>query len=170
MGTLSNSGRKVATFAGMYKSLQSAGAAISWRIDGLGASRLTEFIASWSLLIFALFLAAPLIIHRIKDVVPIEDGLHYMDADQTDFEPQVQIPSQSDLELEPIEPEPEPDTRPITELQHQTVDGIECLISNHGGDPLPDADNPQQPTTLDGDYITTEGPLKLPAAAPEPET
>jgi hypothetical protein len=33
MGSLSNSGRKTANFAGFYKGIQSAGAAIFWRLD-----------------------------------------------------------------------------------------------------------------------------------------
>lgn len=35
MGALSNSGRKAANLAGFYKGIQSAGAAVFWRIDGL---------------------------------------------------------------------------------------------------------------------------------------
>lgn len=35
MGALSNSGRKAANLAGFYKGLQSAGAAVFWRLDGL---------------------------------------------------------------------------------------------------------------------------------------
>lgn len=33
MGSLSNSGRKSANYAGLYKGLQSAGAAIFWDLD-----------------------------------------------------------------------------------------------------------------------------------------
>jgi len=35
MGALSNSGRKAANLAGFYKGIQSAGAAVFWRLDGL---------------------------------------------------------------------------------------------------------------------------------------
>jgi hypothetical protein len=36
MGALSNSGRKAANLAGFYKGIQSAGAAVFWRLDGIG--------------------------------------------------------------------------------------------------------------------------------------
>jgi len=36
MGALSNNSRKSANLAGFYKGIQSAGAAIFWRLDGLG--------------------------------------------------------------------------------------------------------------------------------------
>ncbi len=35
MGALSNSGRKAANLTGFYKGIQSAGAAVFWRLDGL---------------------------------------------------------------------------------------------------------------------------------------
>ncbi len=35
MGALSNSGRKAANIVGFYKGIQSAGGAVSWRLDGL---------------------------------------------------------------------------------------------------------------------------------------
>lgn len=46
MGALSNSGRKAANLAGFYKGLQSAGAAIFWRLDGLKTPFNTMFGAS----------------------------------------------------------------------------------------------------------------------------
>lgn len=35
MGALSNSGRKAVNLTGFYKGIQSAGAAVFWRLDGL---------------------------------------------------------------------------------------------------------------------------------------
>jgi len=35
MGAITNNSRKLANFAGFYKGIQSAGAAIIWRLDGL---------------------------------------------------------------------------------------------------------------------------------------
>lgn len=48
MGALSNSGRKLSNLAGFYKGIQSAGAAIFWRLDGLGTDYITEFAATVS--------------------------------------------------------------------------------------------------------------------------
>jgi len=56
MGALSNSGRKTANFAGFYKGIQSAGAAIIWAIDGnSNTSYMAEFASSWGILAGALF-------------------------------------------------------------------------------------------------------------------
>lgn len=41
MGALSNSGRKTANLAGFYKGIQSAGAAIFWRLHDLGIEEMT---------------------------------------------------------------------------------------------------------------------------------
>ena len=46
MGALSNSGRKAANLAGFYKGIQSAGAAVFWRLDGLGKPFDTMFGAT----------------------------------------------------------------------------------------------------------------------------
>ncbi|TAQ83123.1 hypothetical protein B7494_g8553 [Chlorociboria aeruginascens] len=79
MGALSNSGRKTANFAGFYKGIQSAGAAIIWRIDALNMPYLNEFISTWCILAGALIVAAPAIFWKIKDTVPIEEDLRYTD-------------------------------------------------------------------------------------------
>ena len=50
MGAISNSGRKTANMAGFYKGIQSAGAAIFWRLDGLGKDYMTLFGATVSVL------------------------------------------------------------------------------------------------------------------------
>jgi len=46
MGALSNSGRKAANLAGFYKGIQSAGAAVFWRLDGLKKPYNTMFGAT----------------------------------------------------------------------------------------------------------------------------
>lgn len=48
MGALSNSGRKAANLAGFYKGIQSAGAAVFWRLDSLGVEFNTIFGATVS--------------------------------------------------------------------------------------------------------------------------
>lgn len=84
MGALSNSSRKTANMAGFYKGIQSAGAAIFWRLDGLKKPYNTLFGATWGLLAAALVFAAPIIWTRIKDTVPIEDDLKFSDETVAD--------------------------------------------------------------------------------------
>ncbi|KAF4982805.1 hypothetical protein FZEAL_1657 [Fusarium zealandicum] len=79
MGALSNSSRKTANFAGFYKGIQSAGAAIFWRLDGLGKPFDTLFGATWGCLAASLLIAAPVIWARIQDSVPLEEDLKFSD-------------------------------------------------------------------------------------------
>ncbi|UKZ46845.1 hypothetical protein TrVGV298_001056 [Trichoderma virens] len=80
MGSLSNSGRKAANMAGFYKSFQSAGAAIFWRLDGLATPYMTMFAATWGVLAGSLLLAAPVVFFKIKDHVSIEEDLKFSDG------------------------------------------------------------------------------------------
>ena len=48
MGSLSNSGRRSANYAGLYKGLQSAAAAIWWDMDNRGTAYNTIFAATVS--------------------------------------------------------------------------------------------------------------------------
>ncbi|ORX90817.1 hypothetical protein K493DRAFT_304586 [Basidiobolus meristosporus CBS 931.73] len=62
MGALSNDSSVLARYAGYYKGIQSAGAAIAWRIDAVGTAFLTQLIINWGLftlsLPFTYFVAA----------------------------------------------------------------------------------------------------------------
>lgn len=84
MGALSNSSRKAANMAGFYKGIQSAGAAIFWRLDGLKKPYDTMFGATWGLIAGALVFAAPIIWTRIKDTVPLEEDLKFSDETAAD--------------------------------------------------------------------------------------
>lgn len=64
---------------GFYKGIQSAGAAIFWRLDGLGKSYDTLFGATWGCLAASLLFAAPVILMRIKDSVSVEEDLKFSD-------------------------------------------------------------------------------------------
>ncbi|KOS22776.1 UNC93-like protein [Escovopsis weberi] len=79
MGALSNSGRKAANMAGFYKGLQSAGAAIFWRMDGIKKPFDTLFYSTWGCLAGALIFAAPVIFLKVKDHVDIEEDLKFSD-------------------------------------------------------------------------------------------
>ncbi|AEO71825.1 uncharacterized protein THITE_2083552 [Thermothielavioides terrestris NRRL 8126] len=87
IGALSNSGRKAANLTGFYKGIQSAGAAVFWRLDGLGTSFNTMFGATWGLVAGSLVIAAPVIFLRIKDTVPLEEDLKFSDETVEDVAP-----------------------------------------------------------------------------------
>ncbi|KAH6622631.1 major facilitator superfamily domain-containing protein [Chaetomium tenue] len=87
MGALSNSGRKAANLAGFYKGLQSAGAAVFWRLDGLRTPYNTMFGATWGLLVGSILIAAPVIFMRIKDTVTVEEDLKFSDETVEDVVP-----------------------------------------------------------------------------------
>ena len=67
MGALSNDTRKLAYFAGFYKSIQSAGAAVIWRVDALKAPFQATFASSWGLCVAGLLIAIPVIITKIQE-------------------------------------------------------------------------------------------------------
>ena len=72
MGAMTNNGRKLANFAGFYKGIQSAGAAIIWRLDGLKTPYMSLFASNWALLAGSLLIAAPVMLWKIKDTVSLE--------------------------------------------------------------------------------------------------
>ena len=84
IGSLTNNSRKIANFAGFYKGIQSAGAAIIWRLDGLGIAYMSEFASCWALLAGSLLLALPVILLRVKDHVDLEEDVKYTDETVAD--------------------------------------------------------------------------------------
>ncbi|KAK2759306.1 hypothetical protein FQN54_002784 [Arachnomyces sp. PD_36] len=87
MGSLTNNSRKLANFAGFYKGIQSAGAAITWRIDAIGTAYMTQFAAAWGLLAGSLILAAPIVFFKIKDSTSLEEDLKFSDETIEDVAP-----------------------------------------------------------------------------------
>lgn len=82
MGALTNNSRKLANFAGFYKGIQSAGGAITWRIDGLshGApSFMSMFASCWGLLGGGLLCALPVVLTKVRDHIPIEEDVAFTD-------------------------------------------------------------------------------------------
>ncbi len=79
MGAITNNGRKLANFAGFYKGIQSAGAAIIWRLNGLNSPPpyMNLFALSWVLLAGSLVIALPAMILETKDTVPVEGDLKF---------------------------------------------------------------------------------------------
>ncbi|QSZ32037.1 hypothetical protein DSL72_001606 [Monilinia vaccinii-corymbosi] len=96
MGALSNSGRKTANFAGFYKGIQSAGAAIAWRFDAMEYSYATQFAITWALLAGSLVVASPVIFMNIKDATDIVDDLVDTDLNYADVMPQALIIDKDD--------------------------------------------------------------------------
>lgn len=81
MGAITNNSRKLANFAGFYKGIQSAGAAIIWRLDGLDSPPpyMNLFASCWILLAGSLVIALPIMILKIRDTVPVEEDLKFTD-------------------------------------------------------------------------------------------
>lgn len=88
MGAMTNNGRKLANFAGFYKGIQSAGAAIIWRMDSVGKPYMSLFASNWALLAASLVIAAPVMFWKIQDTVPLEDDLKFTDETIYDVIPQ----------------------------------------------------------------------------------
>ncbi|KAJ3260465.1 hypothetical protein HK103_000607 [Boothiomyces macroporosus] len=64
LGTMSNDSGDLARFVGVYKGFQSAGGAISWRMDAVGTSYLVQLIINWSLMTFSL----PFIYYLVRNI------------------------------------------------------------------------------------------------------
>ena len=79
MGAITNNSRKLANFAGFYKGIQSAGAAIIWGLDAKKIPYMNLFASCWILLAGSLVIALPVIILKIKDTVTIEEDLKFSD-------------------------------------------------------------------------------------------
>ncbi|RLV93780.1 hypothetical protein JA1_002180 [Spathaspora sp. JA1] len=73
MGALSNNPKKTALYAGFYKGIQSAGAAIAWRLDAIGVSYMALFASSWGMIQGSMLIASPLIFFYIKDHTTVEE-------------------------------------------------------------------------------------------------
>jgi hypothetical protein len=92
MGAMSNDPAKLAHFAGFYKSIQSAGAAGSWRVDAVKRPFMNIFLSTWTLLVAGLIFALPMIHLRVKNHTDLEDETlmhlddsgHVLDAPRLD--------------------------------------------------------------------------------------
>ncbi|GAB7363435.1 hypothetical protein MBLNU230_g3710t1 [Neophaeotheca triangularis] len=89
MGAMTNNSRKLANFAGFYKGIQSAGAAIIWRLDGLDnpPPYMNLFASCWALLTGSLLIALPVIIIKIKDHADEEQDLEFAGEKAEDVKP-----------------------------------------------------------------------------------
>ena len=65
--------KKTSLYAGFYKGIQSAGAAIAWRLDAVHTPYMSMFASSWALVQGSLLIAVPLIFFMISDTTAFED-------------------------------------------------------------------------------------------------
>ena len=73
------------------RGIQSAGAAVAWRLDGVKVAYMSLFISNWVLLAASLFIAAPVMLWKIKDTVSLEEDLKFSDETIEDVIPQYQV-------------------------------------------------------------------------------
>jgi MFS family permease len=91
MGSLTNNGRKLANFAGFYKGIQSAGGAITWRMDDLKIPFMTMFASNWGLLAGSLIVALPVILWKVEDTVPLEKDVAFTDETVAEVAPKSHV-------------------------------------------------------------------------------
>ncbi|KAF2712337.1 MFS general substrate transporter [Pleomassaria siparia CBS 279.74] len=91
MGSLSNNGRKLANFAGFYKGIQSAGAAITWRLDENRIPYMSMFASNWALLAGSLVIALPVILWKVEDTVPLDKDLAFTDETREEVAPKAHV-------------------------------------------------------------------------------
>ncbi|KAG9191625.1 MFS general substrate transporter [Alternaria panax] len=87
MGALTNNSRKLANFAGFYKGIQSAGGAITWRLDDTKIAYMTMFASNWGLLAGSLLIALPVILWKVEDTVAIEKDVAFTDETVAEVAP-----------------------------------------------------------------------------------
>jgi len=85
MGSMTNNGRKLANFAGFYKGIQSAGAAVTWGLDNVPISFMAEWASCWALLAGSLVIALPTLLLKIKDHTDVEEDLAFTDETLADI-------------------------------------------------------------------------------------
>lgn len=73
LGCMSNNPKKNSIYGAIYKSIQSAGAAIVWRLDYYEVSYMKMFATSWGLCAGSLVIAAPLVFLWISEHTEAEE-------------------------------------------------------------------------------------------------
>ncbi|TGO55009.1 hypothetical protein BOTNAR_0254g00020 [Botryotinia narcissicola] len=73
LGKFTSDTRTASIYIGFYKGIQSAGGAISYRINNSNISAMNEFLICWVLLAVSLVIAAPVIIHKVRNETDEED-------------------------------------------------------------------------------------------------
>lgn len=74
MGALSNNPRKLAYYAGFYKSVQAVGATVVSKLDGDKAPISALYGSSWGLMAGGLLCALPVYVWRLHDTEAAEES------------------------------------------------------------------------------------------------
>jgi MFS family permease len=99
MGALTNNSRKLANFAGFYKGIQSAGGAITWRLDDMKIPYMTMFASNWGLLAGSLLVALPVILWKVEDTSALEKDVEFTDESVAEVAPKAHVvEAQNDAE------------------------------------------------------------------------
>lgn len=67
LGALSNSASKLAFFAGFYKSIQSVGAVVMYKMDSVGVAYMGMIGSSFGLAVGSLLLVLPILWFKLKN-------------------------------------------------------------------------------------------------------
>lgn len=73
LGSITNNPKKLAIYSAIYKSIQSAGAAICWRLDYYKIPYMNMFASCWALTGGSLLIAVPLVFFMIENHTNAED-------------------------------------------------------------------------------------------------
>ena len=80
---------------GYYKGIQSAGAAVAYRVDAQGIPYMAQFASCWALCAGSLVLALPLLVLKIKDTTSLEEDLKFSDETYEEVAAQHERPGSS---------------------------------------------------------------------------
>lgn len=79
IGSLTNNAWKLANFAGFYKGIQSAGAAVLCGLDTAHVSYMSRLDSNWALLAGSILIAMLVVLFKMTDHVSLEDDLRFSD-------------------------------------------------------------------------------------------
>lgn len=111
MGAMSNDPKKLAYYAGFYKSIQAAGAAVVSRLDAVKTPYASMFASSWALMAGSLLVALPVYIWRIKNTEQTDSD--FEDTIGVDVKKDVDDAAEDGLATKHEFPEPQPSTGPM---------------------------------------------------------
>ncbi|RDW66964.1 hypothetical protein BP5796_09713 [Coleophoma crateriformis] len=90
LGSLSNNSARLSHYSGWYKSLQSAGAAVVWRLDGIKISYVSMYLSTWIILLGSILCTTWVAWTKVKEhsedegVMIVAEGLEEERGDEHD--------------------------------------------------------------------------------------
>ncbi|RAL62467.1 hypothetical protein DID88_005033 [Monilinia fructigena] len=97
LGKFTSDTRTASIYIGFYKGIQSAGGAISYRINNSNLSAMNELLICWILLAISLVIAAPVIIYKIRDEA---DGEEMVDEETATGAGRIEISEEKSIVAE----------------------------------------------------------------------